>query len=701
MLQLVSFVISEMNDSLSRVPGIGDKTIEAFKRLSITSTYELILHFPSNIIQRKVYLPINQLSHGDVAVLKVKIESMDPFKTGFSSKPRPFKIYSQNETGKIQLVFFSYYPQYVLKWAKIGSEIIVIGKVDVFNFTKQIAHPEIYDPKKNIRNIEQVEVVYPLTYGVVSKQIHKYTNFIIDLMNEEEEWIDEEVILKYNWPTYKQAIKKIHNPLDISDVNATSKARSRVAYDELLAMQLAVNLLREYKNSHQGRSIKFSGKMTQDFIAKLPFEPTSGQLLAIRDIESDQVSNKKMSRLLQGDVGSGKTIVAIAAMLNAIEAGHQAVLMAPTDVLANQHFVTLGKLIGNLSVKFELLTGKTKQKDRKKILGELENGEVQILVGTHAVFQEKVNFYDLALVVIDEQHRFGVEQRLALLNKGNNADLLIMSATPIPRSLSLVLYGDMEVSRITEKPKSRIPIKTSIMPKSKLDSLIFSLENVLKENGKIYWICPLVSSESEEKQALEKVSAEKRLDSLIKRYPGLVGIVHGQLDNKLKQENLDKFTRGEYKILVATTVVEVGVDVPDATVIIIEDADSFGLSQLHQLRGRVGRGNKPSNCILLYKPPISNTAWERLSILKKTEDGFLLAEEDLRLRGGGDIGGIKQSGVPEFKVADFVEHYNLIPIASDQAKRIIQEDCALSNPKNKKYHQLLKIFGFKFTSLDW
>ena len=354
-------------------------------------------------------------------------------------------------------------------------------------------------------------------------------------------------------------------------------------------------------------------------------------------------------------------------------------------------------------MKYALLTGKTKTKERVRILEELASGEIQILVGTHAVFQDKVNFNDLALVVIDEQHRFGVEQRLALVNKGNNADLLIMSATPIPRSLSLALYGDMEVTRITEKPKARIAIKTSIMPKSKLNEIIKSLDNIIKANGKIYWICPLIS-EKEDKSLdlkLEKIAVETRMQELSKHYPGIVGLVHGQLDGNLKQENLNKFIQGDYKILVATTVIEVGVDVPDATVIIIENAESFGLSQLHQLRGRVGRGDKASNCILLYDPPIGEISWQRLKILRETDDGFVLAEEDLKLRGSGDIVGTKQSGLPNFKMVDFIAHHHLIALANAQAKAILSEDKMLSMEHNQKYRQLLVIFDFDYKNLDW
>ncbi len=372
--------------------------------------------------------------------------------------------------------------------------------------------------------------------------------------------------------------------------------------------------------------------------------------------------------------------------------------MAPTDVLANQHFLSLQKFCAKLPIKYALLTGKTKAKERKAIIAELASGEIQILIGTHAVFQDKVEFNDLALVVIDEQHRFGVEQRLSLVNKGKNANLLIMSATPIPRSLSLALYGDMDITKISEKPKNRIAIKTSILPKAKIAETIISLDKILKAGGKIYWVCPLVSEM--EDSLSEKVSVELRMQELSKVYPGIVGLIHGQLENNLKQETLNKFIQGDYRILVATTVIEVGVDVPDATVIIIENAESFGLSQLHQLRGRVGRGDSASYCVLFHAPYISDITKHRLKILRETDDGFILAEEDLKLRGSGDIVGIKQSGLPNFKIVDFLAHHQLISLANLQAKEILKNDPLLQAPANKRFHQLLSIFGFHYKNLS-
>jgi ATP-dependent DNA helicase RecG len=690
-----------MKNSLDTIPGVGEKAIEALKRLNIYSPNDLLFHFPSNVINKKIYQPIFSLNIGDLVVLKVKIIAIDQPSSSYSSKRRAFRIYCENETGKLQLLYFSYYPNYLLKWAKVGSEVLTIGKIDVFNSIKQIAHPEVLNCDNLHNKVDESEVIYPLTYALLNKQLRKYIHFTLEQQQIPNEWISSDLIIKYNWKSFLECLKNIHQPKNNKEIDLYSNERQRIAYDELLATQLMVNLLRHYKNKQLGRAIISSGKLYKEFINNLPFELTNEQQKAIEDIIKDQNSNNKMSRLLQGDVGSGKTVVAIAAILNAVESNSQAVLMAPTDVLANQHNLTLEKFLFNLPIKFALLTGKTKPKIRAKIMEDLANGKIQILIGTHAVFQDKVEFKDLALVVIDEQHRFGVEQRLSLVNKGNNPDLLIMSATPIPRSLSLVLYGDMDVTRISEKPKSRIPIKTSIMPTSKLNSVVDSLKNILESRGKIYWICPLVSEPDEPEPENTKVAAETRMKSLANIYPNIVGLVHGKLDNKLKQDNLMKFANGDFKILVATTVVEVGVDVPDATVIIIENAESFGLSQLHQLRGRVGRGDKASHCILLYKSPISNTSWQRLKIIKDTEDGFVLAEEDLKLRGGGDLSGTKQSGVPDFKSVDFVAHHHLISAAHKQAKDILTKDSTLSLDESKKYHDLLKIFGFNYKSLDW
>lgn len=684
--------------SLTNIPGLGVKAEEALKRLHIAQVNDLFWHFPSNIIHKKLHTPLHMLKEGDLAILQLSIIDIDQPNNSKFSRRKPFKIYCGNETGNIQLVYFNYHPQYLLNWAKIGSEIIVVGKIETYNLYKQISHPEIINPAKPHLPIAKDEVIYPLTYGIMNKQMQKYINFALDTLKEQEEWISPELIKQFGWDSFKESLNKIHHSKEAIELIPSSKNRQRIAYDELLATQLMMNLLRQYKHQQTGRSIAASGELLNLFIENLPFEPTHGQFQAIDEISADQKSSNKMSRLLQGDVGCGKTIIALAAIINVVESGAQSVLMAPTDVLANQHFITLEKLFTHLDIKYALLTGKTKAKERRSIMEGLENGEIQVLVGTHAVFQDKVLFNDLALVVIDEQHRFGVEQRLSLVNKGNKADLLVMSATPIPRSLSLALYGDMEITRITEKPKSRLPIKTSIIPKNKLNEIIASLGNILKAEGKIYWVCPLIN-EAEDKPVevvSEKIAAETRMAELSKVYPGVVGLIHGKLDNKIKQEGLDKFIQGEYKILVATTVIEVGVDVPDATVIVIENAESFGLSQLHQLRGRVGRGDKQSNCILLYNPPISATSWQRLKIIRETEDGFVLAEEDLKLRGGGDIIGTKQSGLPDFKAADLMFHHPLISLANEQAKEILKQDPKLELLQSQKYRNLLSIFGFDY-----
>lgn len=688
-------------NNLKDIQGIGPKVEEALGRLNIHSSYDLLFHFPSNIIHKRLYPPLYSLEQGELVVLQLKIFAIDQPNNPHNIRRKQFTIYCENNSGKIDLCYFNYYPQYLLNWAKIGSEIIVIGKVDIYNKLKKISHPEVLNPAKLNLKIDKDENVYPLTYGIINKQLQKYIHLAITSLGEIEEWISLDLIKQNGWDSFTNSLKAIHHSTKAEQLTPYCKERQRLAYDELLATQLMVNLLRKYKDEHSGRSIMGARKYLNNFLQTLPFELTKGQKAAIEDILVDQKSSKKMSRLLQGDVGSGKTIVAFAAMLNTVEAGFQAVLMAPTDVLANQHFLTLEKFCKDMPISYALLTGKTKAKERKRIMEDLANGQLQILVGTHAVFQDKVIFHDLALVVIDEQHRFGVEQRLSLLNKGKDADLLIMSATPIPRSLSLAIYGDMEVTQITEKPKNRIAIKTSILPSSKINEITISLEKILNENGKIYWVCPLVSESEDEDSSIKKTSVESRAQELAKNYPAMVGLIHGKLDNNLKQETLNKFIKGDYRILVATTVIEVGVDVPDATVIIIENAETFGLSQLHQLRGRVGRGDKASYCILFYKAPISNVSWQRLKILRETDDGFILAEEDLKLRGSGDIVGTKQSGLPNFKVVDFIAHHQLITIANAQAKQIIKDDPLLTLPSSQKYHHLLSIFGFNYKSLDW
>lgn len=682
---------------MDNISGIGEKTAQALARLDIYNSSDLLFHFPVNIIDKKFDTPIYMLKAGDIAVLHLKIIDIDQPKDPNSARRKQFKIYCGNETGRVNLVYFNYYPQYLMKWLKIDSEIIATGKIDLFNEFRQIAHPEVINAKKQTSELKKNEIIYPLTYGITSKQLHKYANEAIAKLIFNKEWIDDDTLKKFNWLGFTESLAKIHNPSNLSEISPYSKYSQRIAYDELLASQLMVNLLRRLKAQKNGRAIIASGRLREEFLSKLPFDLTNSQKKAIEEISNDQALNKKMSRLLQGDVGSGKTIVAFAAMFNAVEAGAQAVLMVPTDVLASQHFMGLEKFAKDLSVKYALLTGKTKLKERQQILSDLAEGKINILIGTHAVFQEKVKFNDLGLVVIDEQHRFGVEQRVSLVNKGNEADLLLMSATPIPRSLSLVLYGDMDISIINEKPKTRIAIKTSIIPSNKLNEIIESLDNVLKTAGKIYWICPLVSESEEIDLKSQKTASETRMQSLAKIYPGAVGLVHGQLDSVAKEQTIEKFTKGDIRILVATTVIEVGIDVPDATVIIIENAENFGLAQLHQLRGRVGRGDKQSHCILLYNPPIGKISWERLKTIRDNDDGFILSEVDLKLRGGGDLVGTRQSGLPSFKTVDFIAHHHLISIANINAQKILREDPGL---KAQKYRQLLEIFGFDVKKLE-
>lgn len=680
-------------DDLKAIPGIGEKVEQALARLNIFRACDLLFHFPCQIISRKIYPPIYSLKENDQVILKLKIIDIDQPNNIHQKRSKIFTIYCENESGKINLCYFNYFPNYLLNWAQKNSDIIAIGKIDIFNKLKQISHPEVLNPLLPNLKFNKHEVIYPLTYGIVNKQIQKYLKWMLDSIVNIEEWIPKELINKYNWPSFIDAIKKIHNPSNNYHLSPSSLERERIAFDELLANQLTINIIRNYKNKNLGTAITTKGLYFASFCKNLPFELTKAQKSTIEEIFQDQKSNFKMSRLIQGDVGSGKTMVAFAAILNVSEAGLQSVLMAPTDVLANQLFQNFQKFCSHLPVKARILTGKTKTKEKKAILEGLAEGNIDVLIGTHAVFQDKVIFKNLSLVVIDEQHRFGVKQRLSLINKGNNPDTLIMSATPIPRSLSLALYGDMDISRITEKPKDRIKVKTVVLPNSKIEEIIVSLGKIISEGGKIFWVCPLIEHDEENpKSDFSKSAAQTRAYELAKKFPGKVGIVHGQLDNNTKLQALDKFLNNDYYILVATTVIEVGVDVPDATIMIIENAESFGLAQLHQLRGRVGRGNKESHCLLLYKSPLSNISWERLKTMRESDDGFFLAEKDLELRGSGDIIGTKQSGLPSFKAVDFIYHHNLISVASELAKKIIRNDPLLEKLENQKYHKLLSFF---------
>ena len=535
-----------------------------------------------------------------------------------------------------------------------------------------------------------LEPIYPLTAGLTNTTLRKVIAQALERLPSLPEWIDAAWHERNAWPSFGEALKRMHSPETGADFALSAPARTRLAYDELLANQLALAVIRQRLRRSAGRRLAAPGKLRQAIVAKLAFKLTRAQGRALSEIDADLADPHRMLRLLQGDVGSGKTVVALLAMATAVEPGAQAALMAPTELLARQHLKTIGSFAASAGLNIALLSGREKGAERKDILTALAEGRINILIGTHALFQEPVAFHDLALVVIDEQHRFGVHQRLALQAKGTGrgAELLVMTATPIPRTLLLTSYGDMDVSRLDEKPPGRKPVTTSVMPDERLETLVNELERPIAKGGQIYWVCPLVA----ESEVLEIAAAEERHAALQKRFGDKVGLVHGRLSGKEKDRVMAAFAAGGLSILVSTTVIEVGVDVPNASIMVIEHAERFGLAQLHQLRGRVGRGQAQSSCILLYRKPLSEAAQTRLNVMKSTEDGFVIAEEDLKLRGGGEVLGTRQSGLPEFRVARLPEDEALLQVARDEAGLTLTRDPELRGPHSEVLKLLLYLF---------
>lgn len=673
---------------------IGEKTAKFLHKLGIRKFKDFLFHCPTNIKPLKKFPKIQDITHNDKIIIKFQLKSFDQIPKYKIIRKKPFKIYGTYNNFAVEIVYFNFYPQYIIQKLQIGQYYTIIGKADKLLGKIQITHPDLFVNILPENDIPNAEVIYPLTAGIVNKQI---SNYICKTLTHipDSDWLDQDFLNQKKWLNFKDSLVAIHNANDISEIETSSNYRMRLAYDEFLAHQIAINIMRKKRSLQHGTQFQFNGSLANEILAKLNFKLTEGQKLAIKDISNDQLSPYQMSRLIQGDVGSGKTLVAICAMLNVIESGSEKTccFMAPTDILANQHYEFIKNNLSESNIKVCLLTGKIKGKARNKVLEDLSKGQIHILIGTHAVFQENVTFKDLGLVIIDEQHRFGVEQRIKLLEKGNNPDLIVMTATPIPRTLTMTLYGDMDITRIMDKPAGRIPIQTSILSTKNMSSILASIDARINSDDRIYWICPLVELQ-EDQNTNEYSAAEARYQELEKLFPNCVGLIHGKMKKNEKETGLDDFATGKTKILVATTVIEVGINVPEANIIIIEHAEKFGLAQLHQLRGRVGRGSKPSFCILIYSNQISKNGMERLKILRSTNDGFILADEDLKIRGSGDIAGTKQSGLPNFKFADFHDHQSLLIQANNQAKQYLQSDPNLSSQKGNLLQELLKLYDY-------
>jgi ATP-dependent DNA helicase RecG len=584
------------------------------------------------------------------------------------------------------LIFFHARGDYLERILPLGEERLISGKLEVFDHRAQMVHPEYILWPEAQDALPQFEPVYPLTAGVSGKLMGKAVRAAVDKLPDLHEWIEPSVLRDNGWPDFTTAVRQCHAPKGAAEVAAHSPARKRLAYDEFLAHQLTKAIARAQARVKTGRITAGTGDLQRKVLEQLPYAPTGAQRQAISEIGADMASSRRMNRLLQGDVGAGKTLVGFMALLQAVESGGQGVLMAPTEILARQHLEGLRPLADRAGVRVDMLTGRDKSAARRQKLDDLANGAIDILVGTHAVFQDAVAFKDLRLSIIDEQHRFGVQQRLALGAKGTKVDVLVMSATPIPRSLELAQYGDMDVSALYEKPPGRKPITTAAVPLSRLADVIAKLNAAMASGRQAYWVCPLV----EESETMDLTAAEERFKILRAAFgDDLVGLVHGQLAPAEKDAAMADFVAGKTKVLVATTVIEVGVDVPNATIIVIERAENFGLAQMHQLRGRVGRGEAASTCLLMYQAPLSKSAERRLAIMRDTEDGFLIAEEDLKMRGAGDVIGTAQSGLPRFKVADLEHQSALMATAHQDARMLLQSDPSLTGSRGKAARTLL------------
>ncbi|MCV0396906.1 MAG: ATP-dependent DNA helicase RecG [Rhizobiaceae bacterium] len=648
---------------------------------------DLLFVLPHSVIDRRNRPGIAGSAEGAIVTLDLRVDRHQPPPRG--NRSAPYRVFGHDDTGEIALTFFRGRPDWLNKVLPVGEQVTVSGRMEWFNGRPSMVHPDHIAPAGDTQSLPLVEPVYPLTAGLSPRLLRRVIVEALERLPALPEWLDPDIMRRQSFPDLSLAFRRIHLPEEPIDVSPDNAAWRRLAYDELLAGQIALALVRARMKTPRGRKLTGDGRIRNAVREALSYSLTQSQETALSEIAADLDKPGRMLRLLQGDVGSGKTVVALMAMAQAAEAGAQSVLLAPTEILARQHHATIAPIAARAGLTIAVLTGREKGRERARVLEGLSNGTISIVVGTHALFQEAVEYRDLGLVVVDEQHRFGVHQRLALTAKGDAPDMLVMTATPIPRTLVLTAFGDMDVSRLTEKPAGRKPIRTVIMPTDRLDDLVARLRGALLDGQKVYWICPLV----EESEEVRLMSAEDRYQELAREFPGAVGLVHGRMKGAAKDEAMQAFKDGETRILVATTVIEVGVDVPDATIIVIEHAERFGLAQLHQLRGRVGRGDRASSCILLYKGPLGEAARERLAVLRESEDGFEIAEKDLKLRGEGELLGTRQSGAPGFVVARLEHHGDLLETARDDARLLLARDAELRSERGDAIRLLLYLYG--------
>ncbi|NOD83459.1 MULTISPECIES: ATP-dependent DNA helicase RecG [unclassified Ruegeria] len=667
---------------LETLDGVGPKTAQVLQQAGVESPRDVLFGLPYAVVDRRRRETIQGVDLPATLTVEVTVGPHRPPR----NKGGAYRVHVEDSQADFQLVFFHARGDYLKKVLPQGARRVISGKLELFDGMAQMVHPDHMLPVEQASEIPEFEPVYHLTQGLTQKTAFKATRSALARAPELAEWIDPAQMAQQNWPDWISAIRAGHNPQGADDVSPFAPARQRLAYDELFAHQMTLALARQRERKSRGVVSVGTGALQSRVLASLPYRPTSAQSRAIEEIAVDMASDSRMNRLLQGDVGAGKTLVAFMALLIAVEAKGQGVMMAPTEILARQHLEGLRPLAEEAGVVLELLTGRDKGAERRAKLEALKNGNIQILVGTHAVFQSDVEFKALRLAIVDEQHRFGVRQRMELSEKGQGSDVLVMTATPIPRSLALAQYGDMDVSVLDEKPPGRKPIKTAIVSTQRMDEVVSHLRRAIDEGRQCYWVCPLVD-ESEVSDLTAAEERFKRLRAILGE--GVVGLVHGQMPPSEKDAAMSAFQNGDTKVLVATTVIEVGVNVPNATIMVIERAEIFGLAQLHQLRGRVGRGDAESTCLLLYQPPLSEGGRKRLEVLRETEDGFRISETDLEMRGAGDLIGTAQSGLPKFRIADLERQAGLMAVAQSDARALLNADPKLTSDRGRAARVLL------------
>jgi ATP-dependent DNA helicase RecG len=682
-------VLNPLFASVAALAGVGVRQEKLYAKLlgrDGPRLIDLLFHLPTGAIDRRASPRLADVVPGSLVTVAVRVERHRPPPPHRSRSP--YLIYASDDSGDLVITYFNMQRSYLQKLLPVGELRYVSGTTGLYDGMLQMVHPDRVVDEKGLADLPRIEPVYPLTEGLAHGQVYRAVEAALAKLPPLPEWQDEAWLARQRWPSFADALRKLHRPAEPNEVVPETPHWSRLAFDELLAGQLALALTRAHMRRQPGRARASPGRLRQKIAQALPYALTISQRHAIEEIAADLEKPQRMLRLLQGDVGSGKTVVALLAAAHVIEAGGQAALMAPTEILARQHLHTIAPLAEAAGIRVAILTGRERGRERAQVLDGLASGELDLLVGTHALFQEEVAFRDLALAIVDEQHRFGVHQRLALTKKGEAVDVLVLTATPIPRTLVLTYFGDMDVSQLREKPAGRQPIDTRTIPLGRLNDVIAAVGRALERGERVYWVCPLV----EQSEAVDLAAAEQRFRELKQRFGDVADLVHGRLKGAEKDAAMARFAAGEARLLVATTVIEVGVDVPEATVMVVEHAERFGLAQLHQLRGRIGRGNAPSTCLLLYKAPLGETAKARLAILRDTEDGFRIAEEDLRLRGEGDVLGIRQSGMPGFRVARLEVHGPLLEPARKDAMLTLARDPNLETPRGEALRHLLYLF---------